>query len=257
MSAVLVAYNEGRHLKVCLESLSACAEIIVVDLGSSDNSVAVARRYTTKVLSANWVPYAPMIREHGIRETTNDWVVSLDPDMVLPKETFPRALELIQRNPEVALIYMSYENYFAGRRLRYGRWGGLRPYFPIIVHKERVEVETVEHRGHFRIKPGYSAISLPPNGNCVIRHNWVDSLDNLRKKHDRYLPGEIRARSQESSAPSRGNSVRNAILTLMKDLLWHKGILEGVLGIRLASENLRYEWNVERGMARTSKSENR
>ena len=253
MSAVLVSYNEGRHLGACLGALDFCSEIIVVDLGSTDDSCEIARRMGARVLLREWVPYAPLVRSQGIEATQNDWVVSIDPDMILPDGSYQRAVEMITDRTDLAIIQMSYQNYFKGKAVRYGRWGGVLPFFPTFVNKERVVVETREHRGHFSPKAGYSAVSMPVRDGLILRHNWVDSLEELEEKLKRYTSGEVEARVNESRSNSIVADLWRTLRGVLDSLVLKRGVLQGWLGVRLALMSARYEWRVQRGVAANQK----
>lgn len=246
----MVSYNEGRHLRDCLQALTFCSEIVIVDLGSTDDTLDIALEMGAIVLQREWVPYAPLVRGDGLEAATNEWVVSIDPDMVMPEGADRLAGELINSKQEIGMITMSYQNYFGGRPVRYGRWGGVLPFFPTFVNKGRVFVETREHRGHFRLRPGYSSVAIPGEQGLVLRHNWVESMAELKSKLDRYIPGEIEARAHECRSVSLPSVAVRILRGVIETLLLRKGVLEGFLGLRLAMANAQYEWTVWRGVAR-------
>ena len=55
-TSIVVTYNEANRLRECLKSLSFCDQMLVVDLGSGDNSVEIAQEYGAEVLHHEWVP---------------------------------------------------------------------------------------------------------------------------------------------------------------------------------------------------------
>ena len=85
VSACLIVKNEARHLARCLDSLQGVAdEIILVDTGSKDDTVAIARRYTDKVYAYHWHDDFAAARNYGLQFATGDWILILDADETLP-----------------------------------------------------------------------------------------------------------------------------------------------------------------------------
>ncbi len=81
ISLVVICFNETEKLQKCLESVEDFAdELIVVDLGSSDDSIEVARKSGAKVFHHKFVPFVELVRDYAISKVSGDWVLVLDPD---------------------------------------------------------------------------------------------------------------------------------------------------------------------------------
>ncbi len=79
ISAVVITLNESRNIEDCLNSLSFVDEIIVVDSGSTDRTVELARKFTDNVFSIPWQGYADA-KNFGIDHAAHDWILSIDAD---------------------------------------------------------------------------------------------------------------------------------------------------------------------------------
>lgn len=79
LSVIIIAKNEEANIRRCLESLKWVDEIIVLDSGSSDNTVAIAKEYTDKVHSSDWQGYG-IQKQRALSLATGDWVLNLDAD---------------------------------------------------------------------------------------------------------------------------------------------------------------------------------
>lgn len=94
ISACLIVKNEKDHIKAVLESLKGFDEIVVVDTGSEDETVSLAREYTDKVFTDYvWNDDFAEARNHALAKCTGDWVLSIDGDEILD----PKGLEKIKR----------------------------------------------------------------------------------------------------------------------------------------------------------------
>jgi glycosyltransferase involved in cell wall biosynthesis len=80
ISVCIVCRNEADRLGPCLESVSWADEVIVMDLESTDDSVALATRNGAQVLHHEPVPIVEFIRNEVSAHATGDWILALDPD---------------------------------------------------------------------------------------------------------------------------------------------------------------------------------
>ncbi len=79
LSVMIIAKNEADNIARCLESVHFADEIIVLDSGSEDATVAIARKYTDKVFSTDWQGYGVQ-KQRALRHCTGNWVLNLDAD---------------------------------------------------------------------------------------------------------------------------------------------------------------------------------
>ncbi|KIL40215.1 hypothetical protein SD70_15510 [Gordoniibacillus kamchatkensis] len=76
----IIVKDEAELLPQCLDSIQGADEIIVVDTGSNDDSVAIAMRQGAKVISAPWQDSFAAARNEAIRYAATDWILCLDAD---------------------------------------------------------------------------------------------------------------------------------------------------------------------------------
>jgi glycosyltransferase involved in cell wall biosynthesis len=79
LSVVIIAFNEEANLPRTLESVRWADEIIVVDSGSTDRTVEIARSYNAKVWVESWKGFAAQ-KNSAIDKATGHWILSLDAD---------------------------------------------------------------------------------------------------------------------------------------------------------------------------------
>jgi Glycosyl transferase family 2 len=114
VDVVIPCYNYGHFLTPCVESVLAQdgvdVNVLVVDDGSADQSVAIARALAAKdsrvqllALEKN-VGMIPAVNR-GISETTGEFFVKLDADDLLPPGSLKRSVDLLEQNPNVGFVY--------------------------------------------------------------------------------------------------------------------------------------------------------
>ena len=79
VSAIVVCFNEEKNIGACLESLSWCDEIVVVDSFSTDRTVEICRQYTDRVIQREWAGYRDQ-KAFAHSQASKDWVLLVDCD---------------------------------------------------------------------------------------------------------------------------------------------------------------------------------
>jgi glycosyltransferase involved in cell wall biosynthesis len=79
VTATVITFNEAAHIGAALDSLSFADEIVVVDSQSTDDTVAIARRHTDRVIVRPWPGYIAQ-KNFAAEQASHDWILSLDAD---------------------------------------------------------------------------------------------------------------------------------------------------------------------------------
>ncbi|WP_019912697.1 glycosyltransferase family 2 protein [Paenibacillus sp. HW567] len=104
LSLCMIVKNEAASLKRCLESAAPYVdEMIIVDTGSTDGTLDVARMFTTSVISCPWNGSFSEARNQGVALATGDWILWLDADEVLECDQDPRLLKELTGGHELLL----------------------------------------------------------------------------------------------------------------------------------------------------------
>lgn len=121
ISVIVSVKNEALNLPSCLKKLSRFAQIIVVDSGSTDDTMAIATAMGAEVLQFNWNGKFPKKRNWALQNANlqNEWILFLDADEFVTDE-FVTEVALKIQNPNYNGYTIQFENYFMGKKLRYG-----------------------------------------------------------------------------------------------------------------------------------------
>ncbi|HHT9125668.1 MAG TPA: tetratricopeptide repeat protein [Candidatus Brocadiia bacterium] len=97
VSLCMIIRNEENFLSGCLESVKHLVnEMIIVDTGSTDGSVEIAKRYGAKIFHHRWNNDFSEARNHALQHAKGDWVLHLDADEELKKEDISLVKEIIK-----------------------------------------------------------------------------------------------------------------------------------------------------------------
>ncbi|MFV8269832.1 glycosyltransferase family 2 protein [Flavobacterium sp. GT2N3] len=120
LSVIVIAYNEERIIEKCLQKLYWADEIIVVDSGSTDNTVAICEKYNAKVIFNKFVDYGTQ-KHFAVQQTSYDWVLSLDADEVLLDELISEIIKQFKlNNTAIVGYYLKCRHVFLGKVFMYG-----------------------------------------------------------------------------------------------------------------------------------------
>jgi len=112
LSLALIVKNEEHNLPRVLDSAKGLYdELIIVDTGSTDNTVEIAKKYTDKIYSFNWVKHFAKARNFAFSKCTQPWVMWLDADDYLKAEdvrAIRKFFEDNKDNPSVEYFLFNY-----------------------------------------------------------------------------------------------------------------------------------------------------
>lgn len=118
ISVVLITKNAASSLNTCLQSCRSFDDIVVVDSGSSDETMSIAQGYGARVIHQDWLGFGRQ-KQFAVRQARNDWVLCLDADEWLSEKLLKQISELPD-NPGFGAYRFARCNKFMGRFLRHG-----------------------------------------------------------------------------------------------------------------------------------------
>ncbi len=109
LSLAVIVKNEEVHLPTLMETARIYAdEIVIVDTGSTDKTKEIARKYTDKIFDFGWVDDFSKARNFGLEKCTSDFIIWLDADDMIPKETAEMLNDLKSKPIEWDVLYLPY-----------------------------------------------------------------------------------------------------------------------------------------------------
>jgi glycosyltransferase involved in cell wall biosynthesis len=119
LSVAIITKNEEANLARTLASVQFADEIVVVDSGSTDRTVEIARAFNATVYEEPWLGFAAA-KNSAIAKCTGVWVLSLDADEELTAELQVEIKSVLDSNPVVEAYFIQRRNLFLGRWIRHG-----------------------------------------------------------------------------------------------------------------------------------------
>lgn len=115
ISVFIVTLNEENNIQRAIRSVSFADEVIVVDSGSSDNTVALAESLGAKVIFNEWPGYAKQ-KQFAMQLCKHDWVLNLDADEEVTKALADKYQELVNQE-QYASVRCTRDDLFIGLKM--------------------------------------------------------------------------------------------------------------------------------------------
>ncbi|MGH7246143.1 MAG: glycosyltransferase family 2 protein [Candidatus Levyibacteriota bacterium] len=156
LSIVLATFNEEKNLSDCLESVKKIAdEIIIVDGTSSDNTVAIAKKFDAKVYITTNKPILHINKQTAIDMASKDWILQLDADERVTPELAKEIIATISEKDACNGYWIPRKNWFLGRFLMKG---GQYPDYTLRLYRKnkgRLPMKDVHEQAVVDGKVGY------------------------------------------------------------------------------------------------------
>jgi glycosyltransferase involved in cell wall biosynthesis len=121
VTAILITLNESANIAAALDSVRWADEIVVVDAESRDETVAIARRYTDRVIVRPWSGYIAQ-KNFAAAQASHDWIFSLDADERVTPELAVEIKARLAEGPSCAGYRGPRMSYYLGRWIRSTDW---------------------------------------------------------------------------------------------------------------------------------------
>lgn len=122
VSVVISAFNEEKKLAECLASVKdVAAEIIVVNSGSSDSTLNIAKKFTDKVYTRENNPMLNVNKNYGFGKAERSWILNLDADERLDQDLSEEILSL-DENTEFSGYFIPRKNIIFGKWIQHAGW---------------------------------------------------------------------------------------------------------------------------------------
>lgn len=121
LSVVIITKNEERNIARCLRSVSWADEIVVLDNGSSDSTVKIAREHGACISTSEWRGFGPAKRA-GVELAAGPWVLSIDADEEVSPQLAQDIQKAVRDGSEYAGFAFPRRTNFLGRWIRHCGW---------------------------------------------------------------------------------------------------------------------------------------
>jgi glycosyltransferase involved in cell wall biosynthesis len=229
ISAIIITFNAAPHINACLASCAWCDEIIIVDSGSTDNTVELCRAYTDKiVITEDWPGFGPQ-KNRALEQATGDWVLSIDAD--------ERVSELLEQEIKNVITQSTATGFRLPRQSRYcGRWikhCGWTPDYVIRLFRRDCArfTDDLVHEKVEVLQGKVGTLKTP------LLHYAFNSLEQVLEKVNRYSSANAQQHYAQGKQASLTQAIVHGLWAFVRTYLLRAGFLDGREGFMLAVSN--------------------
>ena len=231
LSVVIITRDEASNIAGALESVAWANDVVVVDSGSTDDTVAIARRYTDRVTSREWEGYGAQ-KNYATGLAAHDWVLSLDADERISSELTQEIDAVMRGGPPV-------QGYRIPRTTRYlGRWIRSTDWYPD--HQLRLYDRRVARWSTRHVHESVSVKGRVGKLRAEILHYAYRGLSHHLATIDRYTALSVKQMVAEHQQAGWLDLIGHPPLVFLRNYMWRRGFRDGVPGLIISLMNSYY-----------------
>ena len=228
LSVIIIAKNEQLNIRHCLESVRWADELIVLDSGSTDDTVAIAREFTDKVFSTDWQGYG-IQKQRALDHATGHWVLNLDADESVDEQLKQQIIH-VMASKKYDACRIPIQMYFCDKPLRFS--SSPSRHVRLFKREGARYSEDIVHE----------KIVLPENariGQLVapIEHHSFQDLSHALYKINRYSSYSAKIRLKKNSNASMCKTLTSSTWMFLRCYFLQRGFLDGREGFLFALLN--------------------
>lgn len=233
LSVILITRDEAQHIRAALDSVAWADERIVIDSGSTDGTVALAREAGARVEVREWPGYGAQ-RNYAAAQARNDWILALDADERVTPALASEIQQLLSSAPETPGFRIPRVTRYLGRWLRTTDWypdWQLRLYdrrrarWSLDLVHESVRVDGAY--GHLRGE---------------LEHHAYRDIAHHVATINRYTSLAARRLAAEGRRSSPPGAALHALAAFARNYVMRRGFADGAVGFVVSVANSYYVW---------------
>jgi glycosyltransferase involved in cell wall biosynthesis len=225
VSAIVITLNVEQRIEACLSSLSFADEIIVVDSGSTDRTIEIAKQFTDHVQITEWTGYAEA-KQFALDKAAGDWVLWVDADERIPEPLAKEIMEIIQSQTAHGGFRVARKAFFLGRWMKHGGW--YPGYVVRLFRRESGRFNTARVHESLIVDGSIGTLREP------MFHYTDDSLIHYFSKFNKYTTLAAEDLHERGKWAGIADLLFRPLHMFFKMYVFRLGLLDGIEGFLLA-----------------------
>ena len=228
LSVIVITKNEAHNIEACLQSVSFAQQIVVLDSGSSDDTVALSQKAGAEVsVRLDWQGFGVQ-KNRALALAVEDWVLSIDADERLTPD-LQAEIQRVLKNPAYEIYDFPRQSSYCGQYMQYSGWYPDR----VIRLFKRGAAAFSDRLVHEKVLTSKTVGRL----DSALLHESYRSLESVLDKVNRYSSAGAQLLKNKGSTASPGKALAHASWAFFRTYVLRRGFLDGRMGLVLAISN--------------------
>ena len=224
----MLTLNEEDRLPLTLVPVQEFAQWLIVDTGSTDSSIAMARKAGAEVIQRPWEGYSITRMKH-FQQASQEWILWIDADEVITPALMEELRQLFSSPPKHRAYKLNRMIYFEGKWIKHGDW------FPDwnirLFHRDSWSMEERAVHESLDIQGSVGELQAP------LEHHSFRSWQDKEQRSAKYAELWAKMQSEKGKKASRLAPLTRGIWKFIRGYILKAGILDGKIGFQIALSN--------------------
>ena len=231
ITGLVLTYNGERLLDEALTSLSFCSDLLVIDSGSSDSTLEIAKKHNARVVHNDW---NGAIEQHkfALTKITTPWVVTIDQDEIISPQLAASIINELKTPANVDGFYCARKSWYFNRFICHSGWYPDKLFR--IFKPEGITIGGI--RPHEELRPKNKAGEL--SGDII--HYPYENFNQHLEKINSYTQDAAEDLYSRGKRASLSAAIIHGLGKFFKQYLLKLGFLDGRAGFILAIHGFFY-----------------
>ncbi len=229
ISVIIITKNAGATIRRCLESVAWADEVVVIDSGSSDDTLAISRELGAKVsVTDDWPGFGPQ-KTRALDAAAGDWLFNIDADEWVTPELAEENRGAITGGSAAAAFALPRRSSFCGRYMRHSGWWP--DYIVRLFRRDAARFSDDQAHERLIVKGTTFKLKQP------LMHEAISDLDQMIGKMNLYSTASARGLHARGRRASLGKALLHGGWAFFRTYVLRAGFLDGREGLMLAIAN--------------------
>ncbi|MDO6693010.1 glycosyltransferase family 2 protein [Aliiglaciecola sp. 3_MG-2023] len=227
ISCFMIVCNEADRIEASLAPLAGWVDqLVVLDSGSTDGTVELAKKYTDSVYQTDWPGFGAQ-RNRALTYCEHDWVLNIDADEVITAELKQEIDDVLSEpNLDATFIKFPWHTFLFGKTLKHGRYAS--PQGKLFL----------KEGANFKHRSVHESLEMPVENVRILKspllhYSWRDYY-HVQEKHLKYAVLGAGDKAKKNKKSSLSFAVLRFFVDFLQQYLFRLGFLDGKRGFLMA-----------------------
>lgn len=237
ISVVITVLNGEKTLDSCLKSVTWADEIVIVDDGSSDGTLEIARKYTKTIYPHKSQGFVEPSRNYAIHKATGDWILILDADEEVPESLAKKLQDIVAKGSVSTCVRLPRKNIIFNKWVQNTGWW---PDYHMRFFKKGSVIWSDKIHSHPEIKG--LVLDLGPEKEFALVHHNYESISQFLRKLDSYTTITVNEKIDAKEKFTWTKIISAPFEEFLSRYFARKGYKDGLHGLTLSILMAFYEF---------------